>query len=386
VPEIFDSNMPKSESQSTRTQPFAFRYEIIDGIRGLAALTVVLHHLQVVTVGPYAVVVFFVISGYCIAASTEVALQRHLTFRSYMSRRLRRIYPPYFFAVLFYIATRVVKLATTGQNQLVRQWLDWVQTFTLTQWLWLPLHPVADAPQNPKLIVSAFWSLNYEEQFYLVMGMFLMLVIARGVRISWLVGAMAIAGLTWNFLWPDGWITGFFIEYWVHFSLGAMLFYVLCVFPQRVARIMFVAAVAALGAYCAYHLISWSGIPAAPVRALRELAVASSFTLILFFARPASAWLIRQKIWKPLAALGTISYSLYLVHQFNLQLVGGIVDHLVRNAPNGIRIAALVSLHIGIGAAFWYLFERPFLNRKSKARTRPSEADVGHSGMPANGS
>ena len=78
---------------------YPFRYEIIDGIRGLAALAVVLHHLQVIGIGPYAVIVFFVISGYCIAASVDSTRRKGQGPLTFLARRLWRIYPTYWAAL-----------------------------------------------------------------------------------------------------------------------------------------------------------------------------------------------------------------------------------------------------------------------------------------------
>ncbi len=348
--------------QSSRAYPF--RFEVIDGVRGLAALIVVLHHLRVVEIGSYAVIVFFVISGYCIAAATESSRRRGITFGSFMARRLRRIYPPYFFAVIFYVLTRVAKAATTPHSELARPWTDWLQTFTLTQWVSLPFHPVQYAQQNPKLIVAAFWSLNYEEQFYLVMAVALMLSLSRSLRVGWLVLALGLLGLLWNFTWPDGWITGFFLEYWAEFALGAVLFYVLCVYPSRAARAAFVLCAGILALYCVYRLVPWHGEPLAPARAYDELAVASGFAILMFFLRPMSAWIAQQRIWKPFAALGAISYSLYLVHQFNLKVVEWAAGRIPGHAPESVRLGAMVVMHVSIASAFWYLCERPYLTRQ----------------------
>lgn len=365
-------NIVRQAQQRPRAYPF--RYDIIDGVRGLAALAVVLHHLRVVEAGAYAVIVFFVISGYCIAAATESSRQRGLAFASFMARRLRRIYPPYFLAVVFFVLTRLAKAAATGRNELALPWTSWLQTFTLTQWVTLPFHPVQYAQQNPQLIVAAFWSLNYEEQFYLVMALALVLAVGRGLKVIWLVLALGAIGLSWNFIWPDGWITGFFLEYWGEFALGALLFYVLCVYPSRAARTAFVVSASVLAAYCIHRLLPWHGSPPPPGRAYGELATAAGFALVLFFLRPLSAWIARQWMWKPFAALGAVSYSLYLVHQFNLKLVEWTAGHIAGHAPDCVRLSAMVVTHLAIAGAFWYLCEKPFLNQKASSTSSVAAA------------
>ncbi len=375
--------MPPQASSVGGSHKWPFRFEILDGLRGLAALTVVAHHLLIVRIGDYAVMLFFVISGYCITASAETCRLKALTFRAFMWRRARRIYPPYFFAILFYALTRVGKLLAGGHDDLARSWDVWVQNLTLTQWVSLPFHPVADAPQNRKLLVAAFWSLNYEEQFYLVVAIALLLAVRYRIPMIGTVLILAAAGLVWNCAVPGGWVTGFFLEYWVHFSLGAILFYVLCVFPARSVRVSFVAAVTALLAYCLLHILPWHPEFELERRAYVELAVVSGFTLALFFIRPASAWIARRALWRPIAGLGTISYSLYLIHQFNLTLVRSAIDRIARFAPEPVRLALMLGLLLSIGVLFWYCCESPFLNRpisqgvpSSGAPPKPASADA----------
>jgi len=196
---------------------------------------------------------------------------------------------------VFYTLTRIAKTASGGHNDLARPWLDWVQNLTLTQWVSLPFHPVADGPQNPKLLVAAFWSLNYEDQFYLVMAAALLVSMRYRLPVHATVAALAVVGLVWNSLVPDDWITGFFIEYWAHFALGALLFYTLCVVPSRTFRYLFLASVAALGLYSVMRM---------DLRAYSEFVVACAFTLFLYFIRPVSAAVSGWVLWRPIGRPG----------------------------------------------------------------------------------
>jgi peptidoglycan/LPS O-acetylase OafA/YrhL len=374
------------ETRARPLQTWPFRYELIEGLRGLAALVVVMHHLQIAPpIGHYAVMLFFVISGYCIAAATEAGRRRGMGFGTFMLRRLHRIYPPYFFALVFYVITRVAKAASGGHNDLDRPWLDWVMNLTMTQWLYLPFHPAPDTAVNPRLLVTAFWSLNYEDQFYLVMGIALLLSLYRGVAIAVVISALAAAGLIWNLVAPGGWITGFFLEYWVHFALGALLFYVLCLYPQR--RTLFLTGVIILGLFSAMRVLPWAALTVLDLRAYTEFVVVCGFTLFLYFARPMSGAVSRSWIWRPIAALGTISYSLYLIHQFNLTLVTEVASRLAPHAWEPLKLALMLGLEIGLASVFWYFCERPFLNRGPRndagSETAQSVAGNDESSMPA---
>jgi peptidoglycan/LPS O-acetylase OafA/YrhL len=353
-------------ARSVTVNAWPSRYELLDGLRGLAALVVVLHHLGVYYDGHFAVMVFFVISGYCITASAESCRRSGLGFREFMARRIKRIYPPYLLAILFFSATRVVKAAMGEHNDLHRPALDWVQNLTLTQWVSNLFHPISWPGDNPHLFVPAFWSLNYEEQFYLVIAIGLVFATTKRIPLIVPVAALAAVGLAWNWCIPGNWICGLFIEYWPHFALGSCLYFVLCVFTDRRSRWIFIGAVLLLGLTCAGRVLPWTANTTADLRSMIELAFLSAVTLSLFFLRPLSPRISGLIVWRPIAALGTISYSLYLIHQFNLTLVAGIAHRVLpMGAPHFLTIMTMVGLHLALATSFWYFCERPFLSRKS---------------------
>jgi peptidoglycan/LPS O-acetylase OafA/YrhL len=351
------------------------RYEAIDGWRGLAALGVVLTHVtrnrfgveNEWPVGHECVLLFFVISGYCITASSEAT--RSKGFRDFMRRRIRRIYPPYAFALAFYAATRFAKLALR-HAPLPANWtaLGWLQNLTLTQWLSMLASPGAAPWHNPVNCVPAFWSLPHEEQFYVVSGL---LILAAPVLRLWTILAMMLSSLAWIVVAP--WFTapvpyhGFFLEMWVYFGIGAVVFYRLCRVERPAARrivdgALIAAAVVAVAAWLGARA---TGAP--DEDALRHLVVVTSFALLLIALRPLDAGLGRSRWFRPFRALGMITYSLYLVHQFNVVAVAELIGWFVPNRWLMASLMAQVAVHVGIAAAFWRLFERPFLNPSSRA-------------------
>jgi len=341
------------------------RYELLDGLRGLAALTVVLHHLQVFGAGHFAVMVFFVISGYCITAAAESCRQSGIGFGAFMRRRVTRIYPPYLLAIAFFTLTRLAKIALGEHNDLRRSVVVWVQNLTLTQWVSDVFHPVASSTDNKTLFVTAFWSLNYEEQFYFVMAIALLLAIRRRVPLIAPVSILAVVGLIWNWAIPGNWSCGVFIEYWVHFALGSTLFLILCRYTERRARFAFVALIALLGAACAGRILHWNGPDGNDLSAMVELSFLSTVTLALFL-RPFSERISRSPLWRPIAGIGAISYSLYLIHQFNLTAVAAAAAYVSpKGTPRGLVIGIMVLMHLALATVFWYFCERPFLKKRA---------------------
>lgn len=346
------------------------RFELLDGLRGIAALAVVLHHLGVVAAGHFGVMTFFVISGYCITASAHSYRRNDLGFRQFMARRVRRIYPPYLLAVVFFLATRAIKTALGGPNDLQRPLLDWIQNLTLTQWLSNLSHPVSWPDQNPHLFVTAFWSLNYEEQFYFVMAVALLLASAKRIPLMVTVLTLAAVGLAWNFSIPGNWVCGLFIEYWAHFAFGACLYFVLCVFVDWRSRMVFISTVILVGLASAVRLFPWTAATILDLRSMVELAFLSVVTLSLYWLRPLSLRISSSALWRPVAALGTISYSLYLIHQFNLTLIWSAAQRLLpAGAPHAILILTAIGMHVGLASGFWYLCERPFLLKGKRTPT-----------------
>jgi peptidoglycan/LPS O-acetylase OafA/YrhL len=279
---------------------------------------------------------------------------------------------------VFWIATRAIKWKVTGINELVWPWTDWLQNFTLTQWLTLLWHPTNYAVQNPSLFVAAYSSLDYEEQFYVLFGVMLVIAAARAIRVRTAVAALMAASVAWIAVFPEL-CYGLFIEYWAMFGVGALIFYRLCRLEtaarRRLADMTIVGLVLLFVSICLRGAagntpVTWIDLIRPQTRvAWNDLAVSSGFALLLLLIRPLNDWYKRNR-WcsLPLGSLGLISYSLYLVHQFNLTLVATAVAqvlHVARvdNAPMLIIGALQCAAHVAIASMFWYFCERPFLNK-----------------------
>ena len=253
--------------------------------------------------------------------------------------------------------------------------LYWLQNFTLTQWMSLVTAPASFAADNPTLAVAAFWSLNYEEQFYLVVGLLLLLARWRGWD-GLLKGlaALVVAGAVWNVLLPDR-SYGFFLEYWVLFGCGGLVYFLLSgglsVRGRGVAMVALVGLLlaAVLGAAGGY---GW-GI--AVRSAYAEWAVGATFALLLVGLRGWSPAFAATLLGKALMKLGTITYSLYLIHQFNLRSASVVVGWVLpADAPAALLVAGKLCFLVGLSSIFWYCCERPFLNASLEREVAPARA------------
>lgn len=339
------------------------RYLTLDAWRGLAALGVVLFHLGIgsqIALGHASVLVFFVISGYCISASAESCRRNGVGPTGYMWRRLRRIYPPYFFSLCYFLATRLAKLWAGQGDQISRSATQWLQNLTLTQWLTLIRHPAASPFDNPTLFIAGYWSLNYEEQFYIVIGLFLVgAFYLRTELFPWVV-ALMLPAFVWNVFRPSI-SCGFVLDYWLAFALGSLVFYRLGRLDGHRARYGIDLGIAIL---LVFSIIEQSRFSPHSRTVYLEWIVASSFSLVLLYTRP---WEHRFAITgsgRALRAFGLTSYSLYLTQQSNLGASSITAQRLIHwGAPAAVEIPIRLAFICAVGAAFWFFCERPFLNR-----------------------
>lgn len=345
-------------------QLWAPRYAMMDAWRGLAALGVVVYHIGLrfkFDLGHVCVMVFFVISGYCITASAESCKRNNVGPTGYMWRRLRRIYPPYFFALCFFITTRFLKMEEGLGDQFSRSPLVWLQNLTMTQWLSLVRHPISYAYDNHTLFIAGFWSLNYEEQFYLVMGFILFGAIYFRKSMLIGIGALMIPAFIWNLLYPST-SYGFFVEYWIAFALGALVFFRLCRTETTLQRcgidlIFFFFLFFSLYRNAASHIQGSRSV-------YSEWIVTSVFSLVLIYSRRWDEKFKESNVGWVLSGLGLISYSLYLTHQCDLRAAAIVAAKFVHmGLPLVFGYSVQLALICAISTIFWYFCERPFLNK-----------------------
>jgi len=187
-----------------------YRIRMIDVLRGGSAIAVALFHFnepypaltdvyhRVLKWGWLGVSVFFVVSGFCIAAARQKE-----GFISFWFRRLMRIFPPYWASVVVVLGVVCVRVATSGTNDvalLPKDFGSWVYTLAaLTQ----PASSVAS-------INWVYWSLAYELAFYMVVGA---LVVRRSGVLLILFSTLALFG------------HGYPFDQWGLFGLGVACYY-----------------------------------------------------------------------------------------------------------------------------------------------------------------
>lgn len=371
------------------------RYDSLDIWRGVACLLVLLNHAVLyrgaVLDQPaglpraYAAIaavaarlwigvpIFFVISGYCIAAAADSHARRGSPLTTYFLRRFRRIFPPYW-VVLFVTAVLVAVFdvlwrgAIVSHSELLRPWwyspTQWLGSITLTE-IWRPHLFGSDRG----LVLGHAWTLCYEEQFYAVCGVLLLLTprrfFAGAAAVSVAVLLMAAAGPRLGFN-PDGF---FFDGSWLQFALGMLVYWAL----NHGSPVHRWLAAAGLSGVTFWALSYGTSLLALEKNAAQQFLVAGAFALIALTIRPLDARMMQSPLLQPVRRCGIMCYSLYLVHLPLINLLrAGLaasgVDTLAMSPPLAMVVYGAPS--IWVSWQFHLLVERRFLN---SAPPRPAD-------------
>lgn len=336
------------------------RVEIVDALRGLAAVAVCWCHfighvplspgilLELGTQGSLGVQVFFVLSGFVIPLSLARSnYSPHLFFR-FLARRIVRLDPPYLASVLLvlifvFLKARFVtsiggRTPVDSPEQLFSH-LAYATEVLGYQWL------------NP-----VYWTLAIEFQFYLLIGLIFPFVMhsSRLVRYGTLLLFLLCAQLPISH-------PGLILRFLPWFSLGILACYY------------------RLGMSSVHEL--WVGAAAIAALFWRQWIPQETFVL-LATCLALAFW--RAPCGRPLAWLGSISYSLYLTHiVFGAGfLVLGQALHLPAWFNYPLVIAA-TAFSIVTAAGFHRVVEAPALRLASRITLRPGSAPKLHQPTPA---
>jgi peptidoglycan/LPS O-acetylase OafA/YrhL len=307
------------------------RYLSLDVWRGVACLMVLLHHASVALsweevggdgleawlrrgilsllkagVGPP---LFFVMSGYCVAASIDSFRRKGTSPLGFLAKRLWRTFPPYWVALLGFVAVvtgldalglgrlhgGLVSLELTSPATLTRA--QWLGNLTLTE-SWRPLVGGGEGNEFTRIA----WSLCYQEQFYLVC--FLVMVVApRRFHAVLAAATVAIVGFR-VFAWDSGGLSridGTFPVLWHEFAVGLAVYWRFNRAPSRGARWGIDLCLAGL-----LVVACWTQF--------ESTAEAAALGLALIALRRWDERIAGLSWLDPLRACGRRCYSIYLVH------------------------------------------------------------------------
>jgi peptidoglycan/LPS O-acetylase OafA/YrhL len=378
----------------------SLRYSSLDVWRGVACLMVVCFHsvfyitenphypisdtvygniFRVLNCGWIGVPVFFVISGYCIAAACESLGVTARSVGAYFFRRFKRIYPPYWCVLLIVLAPLCVKAVHQFFCNDIILFIDpwslsisnWIGTATLTE-SWRE-HLMGD---KSRLFLTPAWSLCYEEQFYAVCGVLLLsgrqwFYPMLGM-ITAIIAIIVIAKHSFSFPKIDGF---FFDGRWLLFAAGLLVFYSIHLGNQKFRRSAALALILTTGAAITW----WHWGPKLEHENLaKELVVSSGFAFLLMLLHKYDSKMASQRWLKPFAFCGAMCYSLYLLHW---PVVKGLSELFYRAGIQSEQGTLFITLPAALGFSvllawlFHLLVERRLMNTfRSPSAAKMSQA------------
>jgi peptidoglycan/LPS O-acetylase OafA/YrhL len=302
----------------------------LDGIRGLAILLVMAHHLSIVRSdvpfdanalallhnGWVGVDLFFVLSGFLITGILIDARDSDRYFVSFYARRTLRIIPLYYLIV--FLSYHVLPYFPTWYLRLVGQGDIPPEEYF---WTFLSNFVFAERDQLQHGILTVVWSLAIEEQFYLLWAVVVWVCPPR-----WLgrVCAAMVVGVPLLRAWAaagDASVIEIHVQTQYRadtLAAGAWLAW-RSRQPGAAEVFRFAPWAVLLGIAGVVGLTWWDGHPVWDTWGKQSLgfsflALAASGALLCVHARPARSWWVRAFSAGWLRSIGRYSYCLYLIH------------------------------------------------------------------------
>ncbi len=404
----------RSDASST-TGGGAVHYPCFDGLRAIAALTVIGVHTTFASgftgrsgLGRYTsrleigVEVFFVISGFLLYrpfAVDHFGGKPALRMRSFWARRLRRIIPAYW--VAFLLVTYVLHADTVRHA--------WYSLFVYLGFaqIYIPRYALSGVTQA--------WSLCTEMSFYLMIPLWAWLLgrtrraADRQLRVE-LLGVVALVAISFAYRIPvlsfhtplaetmPNWLPAYLDQFALGMTLAVISAW-LAATDRRPAwlshpALPWVSWAVAAAAFVAVSNIGlpWTPVTASPVgpsllrQTLYGVFAVGMVTPAVF--GPQDRGLPRRLLrFRPLALVGVVSYGVYLWHEAWMNLWFQWTGDRLFTVPWPEILGFVTALAVASATLSYLLVERPVQRwRRPAGRARPAAAPARTAGdLPALG-
>lgn len=380
-----ESGLPVQIKAGAESAPSGTRILALDGIRGLAALLVLFHHAfhiplvqgemsgltrlvsEITKGGWLGVDLFFVLSGFLITGILLDQRCEHHYFRNFYARRVLRIVPLYFLALLVLL----IFYQHSG-------------SFVLLGSLYLTNFA---ALFGVPMLFGPLWSLSVEEHFYLLWPGLVRWLNRRNL---WLIvsGIIVLSPLARLLSFEPATVMNIYFFSWFRFdglAWGALLALLMrsdwFTWPRikRTAVVAISTGVVIVIAGLPFGILSRERlIGSVLLYSAMQMIFAGTIAIALL---PQETRLATLLTWRPLTWCGKVSYCFYLVHVFCFHTVNWLFAKANLDPAATIGRLADVTLRAVIGtvAAFiiaalsWRYLESPVLSLKRHFTHHPAE-------------
>jgi peptidoglycan/LPS O-acetylase OafA/YrhL len=335
----------------------------LDGLRAVSVFVVMTYHFWEGRIpGDLGVSTFFVLSGFLITwlLLQESRQQGFISFKNFYIRRTLRIFPAYYFFLVFSFTQEYVR-GYYWSPGLLESGLFYVVNYYNAM------------NGHPSTAIAHAWSLAIEEQFYLLWPMLFLFLSRKGTK------AMA-----WTLLGITGGVVMW--RSFLFLGLNASNAYVYNAFDTRFDNIALGCLIAVCLEWNWFRLVAkasayWTVLPILTIAFLLWSRIGGSsayhyslgFTvdavlIAVFILQMLQLYQYRLWSWLELPIiryLGYISYPLYLYHTFGFG-----VGRRASALPLYGQFLLGVFVSVAMASASYRLIERPFLKLKLR-RGRP---------------
>lgn len=335
----------------------------ISGLRALSIIMVLMSHwgifyakgvFFIINNGAFGVNVFFVISGFLITTLliTEEINSGKISLRNFYIRRTLRIFPAFYFLLLFYFTLQTFHVITISIP-------SWITSLTYTKYF-----PIKNGIDN---YTFHFWSLSIEEHFYLIWPFVFYYFPSYRKKILILLACLfpflRMIFYKYNMFWPngdfsifyrgDGIVWGCIIAFYQN-EIIQILKRKRALLYLPFALLLFLLYLERLNIESASKLhLGYFNLPlGGSFGTLTNICIGC---IIIITAHFRTLWSELMNT-KPLNYIGKLSYSLYLYQQIFLL-------HFKFTMNNQILV---FSLFIAMTLFSYYVIELPFLKLKKR--------------------
>jgi peptidoglycan/LPS O-acetylase OafA/YrhL len=341
----------------------------LDGVRGAALVAILAYHANPSWLpgAPLAVTSFFTLSGFLITSLLirEIETTGRVDLRSFWLRRARRLVPGSGAAVVL-VAARVA-----GGWHSVSAGLVGDATAALTwtaNWRFIASGSTYSSLFADPSPFQHFWSLAVEEQVYVLLPLATLALLGRGTRSRLWFGALVVAGIALStYAAATSTDIGGAAYYGTHTRLAEPLVGVLLALlltrADGFARLTrtWTVVVDVLGVVAIGGLVLLMTTLSVDDARLYDggLLLGAVLTAVVVLASTQTTVVARVLALRPLAALGTISYAVYLFHWPIFQWLD----------PDGLHLPRVVitevAITLALAIASTTLLEQPIRRRRN---------------------
>ncbi len=353
-----------------------YRIRGLDGLRGLAAFAVILHHSAIkgTDIGGLSVFLFFIMSGYLITGilhRTRVKIETGdgaLTaqLKNFWVQRALRILPAYYLWLGLFLMIDPLYFG----SKTLQDWpwyVSYVQNFSIS------------LIRDRWIEFSHTWSLAVEQQYYVFFApLLLILPVRQHVRFLWLTIALCVFISAVLSLYGVGAIASYILPSngFMFMAAGGLIAiqrpskmpYV----HEKLSIILALTLFFTLIFYPILERTNWLHLPYIVVSIASVISLA---TLMIWVLNNGSSKFVNLLETKPLIYLGMVSYGLYIVHL----PVGFLVEHFVKLDAFGIpadiaEFLLVFPISLVLATASYFLFEKRFLDFKTRFKNKHTQS------------